>query len=127
MLNTIIIMGRLTKTPETKTTSNNVTFCQFTVAVDREMAKDKTDFIPCVAWRGSAEFLAKYFTKGQMVCCEGRLENNPFTTDDGKKRDSWSVNVQSIHFCGGKQAAGEFTPVNVKFEELGDDDGELPF
>lgn len=126
MLNSINIMGRLTKDPEVKTTSNNVNFCQFTVAVEREYGDKKTDFIPCVAWRGTADFIGKYFAKGQMICVEGRMENNPYEGNDGKKRDSWSVNVSSVHFCGSKAETNEPKAVNVEWEEL-PDEGELPF
>lgn len=126
MLNNICVMGRLTKDPEMRKTNNDVEFVTFSVAVDREV-KGKTDFIPCVAWRGTAQFISKYFTKGTMICCEGRLENNPYEDKNGNKRDSWSVNVASAHFCGNKNESGErYTPVNVVFtEEL--EDGELPF
>ena len=127
MLNKVIIMGRLTKTPELKTTNSDVKFCQFSVAVDREYGDRKPDFINCVAWRGTAEFISNYFTKGQLICCEGRLENNPYEKD-GQKRDSWSVKIDSAYFCGGKSESSNTTaPVSVEWEDLGGDDGELPF
>lgn len=126
MLNNITIMGRLTKDPELKITSNDVKFCPFSVAVDREYGEKKTDFINCIAWRGTAEFINKYFAKGQMICCEGRMENNPYEDKEGKKRDSWGVNVSSVHFCGSKSESGDVKPVSVEWEEL-PDDGELPF
>ena len=125
MLNKICIMGRLTSDPELVKTKNDLVIAKFTVAVDRDV-KGKTDFIPCVAWRGTAEFVGKFFGKGKMICCVGRLENNPYEDKNGNKRSSWSVNVESVSFCGDK-ASESFTPVDVKFEDLGDEDGELPF
>ena len=126
MLNTIVLMGRLVRDPEPIKSSNDIQICRFTIAVDRDMAKGKTDFIPCTAWRGTAQFVEKYFAKGNMICVQGRLENNPFEGKDGKKRDSWSVNVESVHFCGGKTNTGEVKPVSVQWEELAEE-GELPF
>ena len=124
MLNNICIMGRLTRDPEFKVT--NTALALFTVACDRD--KDHTDFIPCVAWRGTAEFVSKYFKKGSLIAVEGRLENNQFNDREGKKKDGWQVNVSKVNFCGGKASQGEdFTPVGVKFEELEGEDGELPF
>lgn len=126
MLNSIVIMGRLVRDPEYKKTNNNVEYCSFTIAVERDMAKGKTDFIPCTAWRGTAAFVNSYFTKGSMICVEGRLENNPYEGRDGKKRDSWQVNVSSVHFCGSRAESSEPKAVNVEWEEL-PDEGELPF
>ena len=125
MLNNVTIMGRLTRDPEPKTTSNDVNYCNFSVAVEREV-RGKTDFFNCTAWRGTADFICKYFAKGNMICCEGRMENNPYEGRDGKKRDSWSLNVSSVHFCGSKSETNEVRPVNVEWEEL-PDEGELPF
>lgn len=123
MLNQFVCIGRLVRDPEYNDT-NKAPYCHFTIAVDRDMAKGKTDFIPCTAWRSTATFVHNYFAKGSMICVAGRFENNPFEGKDGKKRDSWGVNVDSVHFCGGKNK--EVDPVNVKWEEL-PDEGELPF
>ena len=126
MLNNITLMGRLTRDPELRKTSNDVEWVTFSVAVEREYGDKKTDFIPCVAWRGTAQFIDKYFAKGQMICCEGRLENNPYEDKNGNKRDSWQVNVSGVHFCGSKAETNEVKPVTVEWEEL-PDEGELPF
>lgn len=122
-INNVTLVGRLTFDPTFRKTKDDLAICNFIVAVDRE-TKGKTDFIPCTAWRQTAEFVNKYFTKGSMIAVIGRMENNPFQDKDGKKRDSWGINVQSVSFCGSK--AGEAQPVTVKWEDL-PDDGELPF
>lgn len=125
MLNSLVIMGRLTRDPELRRTNNDVDWCTFSVAVEREQ-RGKTDFIPCVAWRGTAQFIDKYFAKGNMICCEGRMENNPYEDKNGNKRDSWQMNVSSVHFCGSKSETGEVKAVSVEWEEL-DDTESLPF
>ena len=124
MLNNITIMGRLVADPILRKTNNDVEWATFAVAVDREV-KGKTDFIPCITWRGTAKFVSDYFKKGQMICCVGRLENNPYEDKGGNKRDGWQVSVQDVYFCGSKSNES-FTPINVTFTEE-EDDGELPF
>ena len=126
MLNLVTIMGSLTKDPEVKTTKNDVKYCQFTVAVERDQ-KGQTDFVPCAAWRQTAEFLGKYFTKGQMICLTGKLYNSPYETSDGKKRDSWAIAVSQVFFCGSKAETNEIKPVSVQWEDLGDSEDGLPF
>ena len=110
MINTVILMGRLTADPEIKTTSSGISFCKFTVAVDRNFA-DKTtgerqaDFISCVAWRQTAEFINKYFSKGKMIIVEGTLQNNNYTDSNGVKHYSYNVVADSVSFGESKSAS----------------------
>ncbi len=103
MLNHITIMGRLTRDPELRRTGTGVAVASFRVAVDRDYApKDggerKTDFIDCVAWRQTGEFISKYFTKGRMIVVDGRLEMRDWTDKDGNKRTSAEINVDNAYF-----------------------------
>jgi len=145
MLNKIFIMGRLTKDPELKRTQTGTPVVAFSLAVDRDF-KDKstgeraTDFISCVAWRQSAEFISRYFTKGRMAVVEGRLQTRDWTDKDGNKRRSTEVIVDSIYFGDSKQETentsggygdglGAYSTYGAtdQFRELSDEDGELPF
>lgn len=104
MINNIVIMGRLTADPELKTTNSGVSVTAFTVAVDRS-AKSKdgerlTDFIPCVAWRGTAEFVSKWFSKGKMIAVAGELQSRKFTDKDGNNRTAFEVIASNVSFCG---------------------------
>lgn len=130
MLNKIIIMGRLAKQPELRYTQNQTPVASFTIAVDRDYqtggSERQTDFVECVAWRHTAEFVNKYFTKGQMIVVSGSLQSRKWQDKAGNNRVSWEVVVDSVHFCGDKKSDA----VNVSaadFEDLGDDEGELPF
>ena len=149
MLNHITIMGRLTRDPELRRTGTGVGVASFRVAVDRDYApKDggerKTDFIDCVAWRQTGEFISKYFTKGRMIVVEGRLEMRDWTDKDGNKRTSAEINVDNAYFGdsrrdgdGGSyaqaapaQSYGGYsapTPAASDFAKLDDDDAQLPF
>lgn len=138
MLNKIFIMGRLTKKPELRRTNSGTAVTGFTLAVDRDFKNadgtKETDFIDVVAWRGTAEFTAKYFTKGRMAVVEGRLQMREWQDKDGKKRRNAEVIADNVYFGdsrsdnGGHQAAK--APVNVDaedFDEVEDDDSDLPF
>ena len=149
MLNHITIMGRLTRDPELRRTGTGVGVASFRVAVDRDYApKDggerKTDFIDCVAWRQTGEFISKYFTKGRMIVVEGRLDMRAWTDKDGNKRTSAEINVDNAYFGdsrrdgdGGSyaqaapaQSYGGYsapTPAASDFAMLDDDDAQLPF
>lgn len=118
MLNRIIIMGRLTADPELRQTQNGTAVSTFTVAVDRDFGEKQTDFISCVAWRQTGEFVSKYFHKGSMIAVSGRLESRKWEDRDGNKRTSWEVQCESVYF-GEKKT-------EVKLEVL-PDDGDLPF
>ena len=151
MLNYITIMGRLTRDPELRYTATQTPVTSFTLAVDRDYAnretnERQTDFIDCVAWR-SAEFVSKYFQKGSLAVVSGRLQIRDWTDKEGNKRRSAEVNVDNIYFGESKRrdsdsAQNTFAPPYTGndyssqtpnssmaggFEELSDDDGELPF
>ena len=103
MLNHIAIMGRLTHDPELRRTGSGTAVASFSVAVDRdfrnrETGEKKTDFINCVAWGRTGEFVSKYFTKGSMIVVEGRLEMRDWTDRDGNKRTSAEINVDNVYF-----------------------------
>ena len=102
MINKIIVMGRLTKDPELRQTTSGISCCNFDVAVTRK-TKDKdgnyqADFIRCQAWRQSAEFVSKYFSKGKMIIVEGSLRNNDYTDQNGVKHYGMSVLADSVAF-----------------------------
>ena len=108
MLNHITIMGRLVRDPELRRTGSGVVVASFRVAVDRDyMSKDggerKADFIDCVAWRQTGEFISKYFTKGRMIVVDGRLEMRDWTDKDGNKRTSAEINVANAYFGDSKR------------------------
>ena len=108
MLNHITIMGRLTRDPELRRTGSGVAVASFTVAVDRDFGKTEsgekeTDFIDCVAWRQTGEFISKYFTKGRMIVVDGRLEMRDWTDKDGNKRTSAEINVANAYFGDSKR------------------------
>ena len=140
MLNRIILMGRLTRDPELRHTQTGTPVASFSLAVDRDF-KDKTtgekstDFIDIVAWRQTAEFVSRFFTKGRMAVVEGRLQIRDWTDKEGGKRRSAEVIADGIYFAGAKAAqpsegnADEGTlppPPAGDLQDL-DDDGELPF
>ena len=144
MLNHITIMGRLTRDVELRRTGSGTAVASFTLAVDRDFApKDgserKTDFINCVAWRGTGEFIAKHFTKGRMIVASGRLEMRDWTDKDGNKRTSAEINVDNAYFGDSKPSEQSgytgFVPNSAiptatpaqDFEMLDDDDAQLPF
>ncbi|MGN1000130.1 MAG: single-stranded DNA-binding protein [Faecousia sp.] len=108
MLNHIVIMGRLVRDPELRRTGSGVAVASFRVAVDRDFApKDggerKADFIDCVAWRQTGEFISKYFTKGRMIVVDGRLEMRDWTDKDGNKRTSAEIVVANAYFGDSKR------------------------
>ena len=108
MLNHIILMGRLTRDPELRRTGSGIAVASFSVAVDRDFGgKDggekKTDFIDCVAWRQTGEFISKYFTKGRMIVVDGRLEMRDWTDKEGNKRRSAEVIVNNAYFGDSKR------------------------
>lgn len=133
MLNKSILMGRLTRTPELKTTQNGVSVLSFTLAVDRrgrgQNGEKETDFINFVAWRGTAEFISKYFAKGDLIAITGRIQTRPYKDRDGNNRTAFEIVVEEAEFCGGKtnnSGAPEY-PETADFSDLPNFDGELPF
>ena len=142
-LNVAVLMGRLTADPELKHTPNDVAVTSFTIAVDRSYVKSGTerqaDFIDVVAWRGTAEFVAKYFHKGQLIAVQGSIQTRTYTDKDGNKRKAFEVVADNVHFAESKKEnAGNThaTPDNGRdkdysqdtgdFEEIPTDD-DLPF
>lgn len=109
MLNHIVIMGRMTRDPELRRTASGTAVASFTLAVDRDFAaKDaqrETDFIDCVAWRSTGEFVSKYFAKGRMAVVSGRLLIRPWTDKDGNNRRSAEVVVENIYFGDSRREA----------------------
>lgn len=107
MLNVVALMGRLTADPELKTTSTGLSVCRFTLAVDRNYAKAgterQTDFINCVAWRGTADFVSKYFVKGQLVAVDGSVQTGSYTDNNGNKRYTFDVVVNNVNFTGDRR------------------------
>lgn len=128
MLNMITIMGRLTKDPELRYTAQNTAVTTFTIAVDRDYqsggSERQTDFINCVAWRQSAEFVSKYFHKGSMAVVSGRLQSRKWQDNEGANRIAWEVVADSVYF--GETKKTDAQPSTPKFVEV-EADGELPF
>lgn len=113
MLNHIVIMGRLTRDPELRRTGSGVAVTSFTVAVDRDFSsKDEkeTDFIDCVAWRSTGEFVNKYFSKGSMILVSGRLQIRAWTDKDGDKRRSAEVVADNVYFGESKREQLQTAP-----------------
>ena len=108
MLNHIVIMGRLTRDPELRRTGSGIAVASFTVAVDRDFGKNEngekeTDFIDCVAWRQTGEFISKYFTKGRMIVVSGRLQIRSWADKDGNKRRTAEVVADNCYFGDSKR------------------------
>ena len=148
MLNKIILMGRLTRDPELRRTGTGTAVTSFSLAVDRDFksqsGEKETDFIDIVAWRSTAEFVSKYFTKGRMAVVEGRRQIRDWTDKDGGKRRSAEVVADNVYFGDSKRDGGDssgysaapayknaapsnFNAGGSDFAEIGEDDGELPF
>ena len=132
MLNKIILMGRLTRDPELRRTQSGTPVASFSIAVDRDYktqtGEKETDFIDIVAWRSTAEFVTKYFTKGRMAVVEGRLQIRDWTDRDGGKRRSAEVVADSVYFGDSKRSGSDTPAVDRDLEELPDEEeGELPF
>lgn len=136
MLNHIDLAGRLTRDPDLRYTQSNVPVASFSVAVERDIkgpdGNRATDFIDCVAWRGTGEFIQKYFRKGDMIILSGRLQMRKWIDRDGNNRTSAEVLVSNVYFgAARKEKPVDTVPQDAVstggFEELSDDDGESPF
>ena len=134
MLNKVIIMGRLVKDPELRRTQSGTAVTSFRIAVDRDFKSQdgskQADFFDVVAWRGTAEFVSKYFSKGRMAVVEGRLQVRDWTDKDGNKRRSTEVIADSVYFGDSKKVSESGTPAEPswEFQELPEEEkGELPF
>ncbi len=147
MLNSMVIMGRLTADPELRTTPNGVSVTTFTVAVDRPFSSERaTDFFDVVAWRKEAEFITRYFHKGSMICVQGYMTTRTYTDKSNVKRKVYELVVEHAHFTGEKRgdvpaaapaAPAAYAPVSTPaasyssgnrgdFAEIAGDD-DLPF
>ena len=153
MLNKAIVMGRLTADPELRHTANNVAVTTFRIAVDRNYtpkgAERQTDFINIVAWRNTADFVSRYFHKGQLVALEGSIQTRSYTDNQGNNRTAFEVVADQVYFAESRNSssqnpsASSFAPPPAfdeppkgasfsvgdigDFEEIDIDDGELPF
>lgn len=130
MLNQVVVMGRMTADPELRHTQSGVAVTTFRLAVDRDFkdkdGEKKADFLPVVCWRGTAEFVSKYFSKGRLVAACGRLQVREYTDKDGNKRSVTEIVAENVYFGDSKR---EDKPADKEpFYPLDDmDDGELPF
>ncbi|WP_296975684.1 single-stranded DNA-binding protein [uncultured Eubacterium sp.] len=145
MINMVALMGRLTYEPELRKTPSDVSVLRFQVACDRSYqragAERQADFIDCVAWRQTAEFISRYFHKGSMIAVEGTIQTSNYTDKNGNNRKQTEVLANNVSFCGSKSESGNVASTggynepapsyasadNSDFEEIVDDDDDLPF
>ena len=125
MLNVVVLTGRLTADPELKHTSNDTAVTSFTIAVNRRFSRPgeekQTDFIDIVAWRSTAEFVCKYFGKGQLVAVEGSIQTRTYQDKDGNKRKAFEVIARDVQFAESKKsAAANSTGSNESLHALSD-------
>lgn len=133
MLNSVIIMGRLTRDPELRRTQGGTAVTSFTMAVDRDFksqsGEKETDFIDVVAWRNTGEFAAKYLAKGRMAAVEGRIQVRDWQDKDGNRRKSVEVVADNVYFADSKRDSKpqeSRTVDDQEFDEI-EDDGDFPF
>lgn len=141
MINMVALMGRLTYEPELRKTPSDVSVLRFQVACDRSYqragAERQADFIDCVAWRQTAEFISRYFHKGSMIAIEGTIQTSNYTDKNGNNRKQTEVLANNVSFCGSKSESGSMdiepesaakysSADNSDFEEIVDDDDDLP-
>ncbi len=135
MINSVVIMGRLTQVPELKATQSGLSVLPFSIACDRQYNREETDFIDCVAWRQTAEFISRYFTKGDMIAIGGSLKAENYIDKNGNNRKRVTVTVSDVSFCGKKRGQGaqyfeQPSPSHPNYrpdiEEV-DTDDDLPF
>ena len=131
MLNKIDVMGRLTRDVDLKTTPAGVSVASFSIAVERDFAEGgekKTDFIDVVAWRQTAEFVSKYFTKGMMAVVSGRLQIREWQDKEGNKRKTAEIVADNVYFGEGKKDSGGGNQTKPAWEPIDvPTDGDLPF
>lgn len=113
MYNRVILMGRLTRDPELRTTPSGISMCRFSIAVDRNFVKQgeerQADFFDVTVWRNTAEFVCKYFSKGKMIHIEGRIQNNNYEDQNGVKHYAQAIIADQVCFCGDKSGSGSGT------------------
>lgn len=138
--NKVILIGNITKDLELKQTPNGVSVCSFDIAVNRKLSRDEVDFISIVAWRQQAEFVTKYFKKGQAILVCGQIQTRSYTDKQGNKRTAVEVVADEVSFVGNKESATEakseataqpympstYTSNSQNFEEI-DADDDIPF
>ena len=135
MLNKCFLLGRLTKDPEIRRTNGGMAVTSFTLAVDRDFktnGEKDTDFIEVVAWRNTAEFVSKYFSKGRMAIVEGRLQIRDWTDKNGNKRRTAEVVADNVYFGDSKKESNVENKEEPEYKqadlaEISEEDGELPF
>ena len=144
MLNKVIVMGRLTRDPEIKKVNNDISVCSFSIACDRDIVNKQsnereTDFFGVTAWRSTADFIGKYFSKGRMIVVVGRLQKRNYTDKEGNKRSAVDIIAENVYFGDTKKdtessdaaaapaSYGTSPAQGGNFAVLGDDDGDLPF
>ena len=131
MLNSIHYQGRLTADPELKQTQSGISYMEFTVAWNEKYKESETScFLRCKAWRHTAEFISKYFHKGDQILIEGRMETSTYDKD-GQKQSRTICTVEKVHFCGSGSSTGKAQGDNHDLDKwvavTADDDEELPF
>ncbi len=132
MINSVVLMGRLTAAPELKKTQSGLSVTTFSIAVDRNYRREErqTDFINIVAWRQTAEFICNYFKKGQMIAVEGSIQTRNYEDRNGNKRTAFEVVANNVSFCGEKRDSGSAADnepaAYSDFTEFSGDD-DLPF
>lgn len=137
MLNHIICMGRLVRDPELRKTASDISVVSFTIAVDRDYKNGDekvADFIPVTAWRGTADFISRNFSKGRMICVDGSLQTRNYEDKDGKKRTAFEIAAQNVYFADSKkndgtaQAGQSYSAPSGGFSEVDpEQEGDLPF
>ena len=127
-MNKVIIMGRLTRDPELRRTQNDLPVATFSIAVDRKGKKKQTDFIDCVAWRQTAEFVSQWFPKGKMISIVGSLQVRNWKDKEGNNRKAVEVVADEVYFCGdkGNRAKSDWTEEADEAEEYYEEES-LPF
>ena len=139
-MNRVILMGRMTKDPEMRQTQSGVSVCRFTLAVNRRFAKEgqmTADFINCTAWRQQADFISKYFQRGNMIAIVGSIQTSTWEGQDGKKQYSTDILVDEAYFTGSKENTSAAAPTNLSggfndmdsmgFQVMDGDEEDLPF
>lgn len=133
MLNRIVLMGRLTRDPELRTTQSGLSVVSYTLACDRDIRSQdggdqnsNVDFIDVVSWRQQAEFVGKYFKKGQLVCVEGRLQARPWTDKEGNKRTAYEIVTDHAYFAEPKRDGGSGGGYPEVFNQRPSSDSQVP-
>ena len=129
MLNSVTIMGRLAKDPELRKTTNGTSVSSFRLAVSRDYQKVETDWIDVIAWKQTAEFVSRYFSKGRIAIVQGRLQSRSWTDKNGNRRDVVEVVADHVYFGDSQKEDKKDSGKQIKqeFEDLSGDDGDLPF